>query len=265
MSHQNLSELLRIKMGLLAVSVLVTAVMGTTLPAMASEDDPADMMDSQAEMVETSAEPVMQMDAGSSRLPAGLKLRVRFVTGIDAAKAQPGDVFVAMMAEDTWADKQLILPKGSVVRGRVEAAERARLFSKGALLRLAFDHVVLPTGELEPLNLSMDLSNPKLNREKNALYTDPGVGSKLNTSVDKGVETFQTFHEKGIAEGKKRGGGLNMLLTVPTNTVAGVATGTAITAVESAKALFGKGEAVVIQPGEEMTLELSGSASLQGQ
>lgn len=56
-----------------------------------------------------------------------------------------------------------------------------------------------------------------------------------------------------------------MLLTVPTNTIAGVATGTAVTTVGAAKAVFGKGESVTLEPGEVLIIDFTRAATLPAQ
>jgi hypothetical protein len=208
--------------------------------------------------------PPVEMGTASQQVPAGMQLKIQFITPLDSKTSNLGDAFVALSAADLWAGDQLVLPQGSTVRGRVAEVQRPGFFSKGGLLRLTFDHVVMPSGELKPLSLEVDTASAKMSRSKNALYTDPGISSKLNTSVDNGVSQFKSFYDKGIKAGQNRGGGMNMLLTVPTNTLAGVATGTAITTVGAAKAVFGKGESVTLQPGDVLTIDFSKAATLPG-
>jgi len=209
--------------------------------------------------------PPLEMGAASEQIPTGAKIKIKMVTSLDSQNAHDGDVFLATTDEDLWAGKQLIIPRGTAVRGRVLSAERAKLFSKGGLLRLGFDHLVMPSGELKPMSLEINAATQKMSPEKNALYTDPGMGRKLDNSVDKGVEEFKSWRDKGVAAGQARGGGINMLLTVPTNAVAGVATGTAVTTVNAAKAVFGKGEIVTLMPGDILLLDFSQAARVQAQ
>lgn len=207
-------------------------------------------------------QPPMAMEAASQQVPMGMKLKVAFLTGLDTASNQLGDAFVVETTEDFWTGEQLILPKGTVVRGRVQALERPGFFSKGGLMRLAFDHIQLPTGDLQPLSLQVDAATAKMSAERGAFYTDPGVGAKLNASVDKGISQYKTMHEKGVKAGKELGGGINMLLTVPATAIAGVASGTAVTTVNAAKAVFGRGESVSLKPGEVLLIDFSKSAIL---
>lgn len=209
--------------------------------------------------------PPMGMEAASERIPAGMDLKIRFLTPLDSKTSNVGDMFVTQTTDDLWTGEQLILPKGSTIRGRVQEVQRPGFFSKGGLMRLEFDHVAMPTGELKPLSLAIDAMSAKHDTQRNALYSDPGIANKLDASVDKGVSQFKSFHERGIKAGQERGGGVNMLLTVPTNTLAGVATGTAVTTFNAAKAVFGKGESVTILPGEELIIDFAQAATLQAQ
>lgn len=149
--------------------------------------------------------PPVELGAASQQIPAGMNLPIAFLTPLDSKTSNVGDIFIAVAAQDLWAGEQLVLPKGSTIRGRVQGVERPGFFSKGGLLRLTFDHVQMPSGELKPLALDIDAASAKLDREKNALYTDPGIGAKLNDSVDKGISQFKSFYDRGIKAGHDRG------------------------------------------------------------
>ncbi len=209
--------------------------------------------------------PPLELGATSQQIPAGIRLKLNFLTPLDSQTTNSGDEFLAESAEDLWLGQQLILPKGTLIRGRTEDVKRPGFFSKGGLIRLTFDHVVMPSGELKPLNLEVDAATEMLDTTRDGLYTDPGMGAKLSDSVDKGVDKFKFFRDRGVKAGQERGGGINMLLTVPTNAIAGVASGTAITTVNAAKAVFGKGESVVIQPGDTLVIDFSKATTLPSQ
>jgi hypothetical protein len=209
--------------------------------------------------------PAPQRGADSQKIPAGIRLKVRFLSSLDAQKSNLGDPFLAETTDDLWVGRELILPKGTELRGRLEEVQQPSYFSKGGLMRLGFDHVVMPSGKLEPLHLMVDAGSAKMSAAHNGLYTDPGMGQKLSSSLDQGVAQYKSMEEKGVEQGEKMGGGLNLLLTVPTTAIAGVATGTAVTTVGAAKAVFGKGQTVVLHPGDEILLDFSRPATFQSQ
>lgn len=77
--------------------------------------------------------PPISADAASQQVPAGTKLKIRFVSLIDSSSSNVGDVFMAQASEDLWAGKQLILPKGTMLRGRVSSVERPGFLARVGL------------------------------------------------------------------------------------------------------------------------------------
>ncbi len=210
----------------------------------------------------TTLYPPLDMGANAEQIPAGLRLKIAFITPLDSRTANLGDEFEAKVAQDLWANKQLILPKGTVIRGRVEEVKRPGFFSHGGELRLTFDHVLMPSGDLLPLSMDIDAASTKMDPQKNALYVDPGIGNKLNSSVDSGIAEYKRVHDSTVKPGQT---GLEKFFTVPAGAIAGVATGTAVTTFDAAKAVFGKGESVTIVSGDQLTIDFSKAAILPAQ
>jgi hypothetical protein len=208
--------------------------------------------------------PPSELSLTSQEVPAGTTLKIRFLTALDSKTSNMGDGFVAMAIEDVFAGRQLVLPKGTPVRGRVAQVQRPGFFSKGGLMRLTFDHVMLPNGELQSMRLDLDAASAKVDRTRNALYTDPGIGAKLESSVDKGVNQYKSLVDKAGQNNTQNSKGYNMLMTVPV-ALAGVASGTAVTTASAAKAILGRGESVTIVPGDELVIDIAQAVSLQGQ
>lgn len=209
-------------------------------------------------------EPPVSIDASGQRLDPGFKLNIMFVSPISSDTSRVGDSFLAKTQDDLWVGDQLILPKGVTLRGRIDAVQKPGFFSKGGLIRLSFDHLLSPTGELQPVSLDVDASSAKMSRQRNALYTDPGIGKKLDQSLDAGIDTFKAFHQHGLDYAKEKGGFIGAV-GVPLGTTAGIVSGTATTAGQSVKAVFGRGESIVVQPGDVFTLTLTRPVLLQGQ
>jgi len=207
----------------------------------------------------------MDMGVASLQIPSGTRLPVTTLSPISANTAQLGDLVLLKTQADFWVGQQLLLPKGSLFRGRVDNVQKPGYFSKGGMLRLNVEHLVMPSGELASLALLVDAASAKMDAQRNAFYTDPGIGNKISSSLNKGVERYQYYTQKGVEAGTQRGGGFNMLLTVPTNMLAGVAVGAATTTAGTAKAIFGKGETVNLQPGDPLVLDFTQRTTLQAQ
>lgn len=94
-------------------------------------------------------------NAKTKRIPAGTKLELKMLNGIDTQVNAEGNSFSALLMTDQTAEDDIILPSGSVIRGDVKGIELPKRMSKGAVLYLNFDHVVTPNGRQLPLSLSV--------------------------------------------------------------------------------------------------------------
>jgi hypothetical protein len=67
--------------------------------------------------------------------------------GLTSATAKPGDVVEALVVEPVYdKDKQLVVPQGSKLVGKVAVAKAARSFSRNGKLRFTFQQVQFPEG-----------------------------------------------------------------------------------------------------------------------
>jgi hypothetical protein len=209
---------------------------------------------------------MLQVQAGSQKVPAGTMLTIAFNTNMDSKVTNTGDPYTAIITEDftvpaAQGGRRIILPAGTMVRGRVSTVKRPGLFSHGGAIFLAFDHVVLPSGELLPLTLNLSTENTIVNKQ-GALYTDPGIGKKVQKGAEQGRKTFDNITEQGFETGKQIAGGLGSIVTVPAAVIGGALAGTAVTTGKAAVAVVGRGESVVIKPGDTVTIDFGGSFNL---
>ncbi len=217
----------------------------------------------------------LKLDTRSQKVPAGTMLTVRFNSELDSRISTEGEPFTAFIQQDFKApgldgDSRVILPRGTLVRGRVDAVKKPGLFSRGGTILLTFDHVVLPTGDLMPLDLDLSAKNDAVRRVRRpgtreaefALYDDPGVGYKIHKSFESGVNTLGRFKDAGSQAGEDLAGGAGKIVTVPAAVVGGVFAGTAVTAGKSVMALVGKGESATIEPGDTVNIDFGGAFNL---
>lgn len=239
---------------LLAGSVMLNAGAQMTAPA---EPEPA---------TAPSATSALQIQAGSQKVPAGTFMTIAFNSPMDSKLSNTGDPFNALITEDFAVSGQngarkIILPAGTVVRGRVNDVKRPGFFSHGGAIYLSFDHVVLPSGELLPLTLNLSTENTIVNKQ-GALYSDPGIGKKVERGFNDGKKAFSDITDKGIQAGKQIAGGFGSIITVPAAVVGGALVGTGLTTGKAAVAVVGKGDSVVIKPGDTVTIDFGGSFTL---
>lgn len=193
-------------------------------------------------------------------------LTVAFNTAMDSKLTGTGDPFTAFITEDFTVNgpnglRRVVLPAGTVVRGRVSEVKRPTFFSHGGAIFLGFDHVVLPSGELLPLTLNLSTENTLVNKQ-GALYSDPGIGKKVHQGAEEGRKAFEHITDQGFQAGKQIAGGLGSIVTVPASVIGGALVGTGVTTGKAAVAVVGRGESVVIKPGDTITIDFGGSFNL---
>jgi hypothetical protein len=208
-----------------------------------------------------SASAPVTLSTETQKVPAGTLLKVRFMQTLDSRITQQGEPFTVALSQDFPSPRKVILPAGTVIRGRVGMVKRPAVFSRGGSIALDFDHAMLPSGDLLPIQLSLALNNQMVNKQKK-LYTDPGIPKKVVAGFAKGKKTFGNIRDAGIEAGKNTAGGLGLLVTVPATIAGGAIAGTAITAERAAVAVIGRGESVMITPGDEVTIDFSGAFDL---
>jgi hypothetical protein len=215
----------------------------------------------------------IKIGSDTQLVPEGTMLKITFNTAMDSRISAVGDPFTASVRGDFAVPSakpggaaRIILPKGTIIRGRVDTVKKPGLFSHGGSIGLTFDHVVLPSGELMPLTLNLAAENHEVKRigkeQQYSLYSDPGIGVKMDRSVQAGKQTFSKITDESIDAGKNIAGGAGVLITAPAGVIGGAVGGAAITTGKAAAALVGKGDSVVIKPGDTVAIDFGGSFSL---
>jgi hypothetical protein len=88
--------------------------------------------------------PAPTVRAQSNQLIPGTQIRLSLTTGLSSQVAHDGDPFTAIVAEPVFSGRQLVLPAGAKVHGRITSVERPKLFSMfrgGASMNLVVDSI----------------------------------------------------------------------------------------------------------------------------
>jgi hypothetical protein len=162
--------------------------------------------------------------------------------------SKPGDVFEAHVKDDLFLGSTLLLPKGSLVRGRVVEVTRARLISKAAKIGLKLEQIDTPTGEVIPLDAALEFRKGQTNARG---QLDPGTsfGSRVSGSV----KSVTGINSKGSARGALMAANIATLGAPAAATLIG----------SSAIALFRSGDNVSLTPGQELEVLLTNDLGLQ--
>ncbi|HMW93241.1 MAG TPA: hypothetical protein PLY72_03835 [Candidatus Obscuribacter sp.] len=190
----------------------------------------------------------LRADAASTTLPVSTHLRLVLETIVDAKTSTPGDIFEAHVKDDLFIGTVLLLPKGSLVRGRVAEVTKPRLLSRAAKIGLKLEQIVTPQGEVIPLDAALEFQKGLTN---NRGQLDPGTN--FGTRVESNVKSVTGMNSTGTARGA--------LIAANVATLGAPAIATAIGS--SAIAIFKAGDNVSLSPGQELEVQLTNDLGLQ--
>lgn len=191
----------------------------------------------------------LQAEAASTTLPVETRLKLILECPVDAKVSQAGDIFEGHVKEDLFIGSQLLLPKGSLVRGRIAEVTRPRLLSRAAKIGLKLEQIVTPTGEVIPLDAALEFKKGTTNVRG---QLDPGTS--LGSRVGSEVKSVTGLNSKS---GTTRGA----LMAANIATLGAPAAATLIGG--SAIALFRSGDNVALQPGQELEILLTNDLGVQ--
>lgn len=193
---------------------------------------------------------VLRSDLQSATLPVETRMKLIVEYPIDAKTSKPGDIFEAHVKDDLYIGRALILPRGSLVRGRAVEITKPRLISRAAKIGLRLEQIVTPTGDVIPLDAALEFQKGLTNKQG---QLDPGTS--LGSRVESSVRTVT-----GLSD-KQSSGTKTALLAANVATLGAPAIATAIGS--SAVALFRSGDNISLQPGQELEILLTNDLGLQ--
>jgi len=143
-------------------------------------------------------------------IPAGTRISVRTIDGIDSTKNQPGDRFQASLEEPLVVDGNVIVAKGADVYGRLAESKESGTFTGRSQLRLELTGIVVNghtvpvvTGECELTGKSRGASTAKRTAGGAAVGTvigaiaGGGKGAAIGAGVGAGVGAGSEIITKG--------------------------------------------------------------------
>ena len=134
-----------------------------------------------------------RISINSSLIPVDLRLKLVVDSFIDTKKSMNGDYFKAHVADDFYIPTdppQLIVPKGSWVRGRISNLKKPNIFIKSGKIELHLDGLTTPVGEVALLDAQIDVQRGFLSPDSN----EEGLLNLIATSVH-GKKSAQKFEE----------------------------------------------------------------------
>ncbi len=167
-------------------------------------------------------------------VPAGLVLNVELLDTVSSASNSPGDSVTARVNQDVVVDGKLVIPAGSTVSGTVTEARGLKAIGGKAKLRLEFNAVELPLGEI-PIRAAFAREGKSETKKDAATIGGAAAGGALLGRI------FDRSHEaRGTVTGALIGG----------------AAGTAVAAGT-------KGEEVTLPSGTRLALHLQSPVTVK--
>ncbi|MBX9690194.1 MAG: hypothetical protein K2X27_26010 [Candidatus Obscuribacterales bacterium] len=184
----------------------------------------------------------------SATLPVQTRMKLVVEYQVAATSSLPGDIFEGHVKEDLFYGRTLILPRGSLVRGRITEVNKPRLLSRAGKIGLKLDQIVTPTGEVIPLDATLEFQKGTTNKVG---QLDPGTN--FGTRVESSVRTVSGLNETGAARGA--------IVAANIATLGAPIVATAIGS--SAIALFRSGDNISLSPGQELEILLTNELGVQ--
>ncbi len=119
-----------------------------------------------------------KLSATTGVIPVNTRLRLSVDSFVDAKMSKVGDYFKAKVLEDFYIPTnppQLIVPKGSWVRGRISFIKRPNIISRAGKIGLHLYQLVTPQGESTVLDAELDVQQGIVNSDG---LLDPMTGFK---------------------------------------------------------------------------------------
>ena len=190
----------------------------------------------------------LKADLASTTIPTETRMKLVLETAVDARTSQPGDVFEAHVKDDLYLGMTLLLPRGSLVRGRVAQVTKPRLLSRAGRIGLKLEQLVTPQGEVIPLDADLEFKKGMTNRKG---QLDPGTN--FGTRVEGSLRSVSGVGKDGQNNGA--------LIAANIATLGAPVVATALGS--SAIAIFSQGDNVSLAPGQELEVLLTNDLGLQ--
>jgi len=127
------------------------------------------------------SEPTMAREPNRDRLtiPAGTELQLVLESGLSSATSRVGDPVTARVARATSPDGRVLLPGGTVLKGRVYRAEAAGRVSGKSRLAVDFDRIVVRGVEHRLDTTAIDVEGPDSHGKDAAIIGGSTVGGAI--------------------------------------------------------------------------------------
>ncbi len=182
-------------------------------------------------------------------LPEGTVIPIVLTAYLNTKNSQVGDIVYATTIYPIWFQQQLVIPRGSEIRGTLtDVARPGRIEGKGRMV-IRFDDILLPNGVKRDITATLR-----------------GIHGPGDESLDRGAESVESGGSEGEDAGTIAGSAVS---GISIGTLVGAASGHTVRGMEIGagvgvaagivQVLLTRGKDLVLEPGTQFDLELLGS------
>lgn len=196
----------------------------------------------------------MEAQVESHRIPDGTFLKLKTYNAVSTDKSYVDDQFDAMLIEDKIIGKEIVLPQGTLFRGRVTDIIPNKMLSKSAVLFLNFDNVVTPTGKQLPT--SCGICGISMNAQGG--ITDNGnYSTAIKKNWNNAIKITKNATNWGLNVGEDLWGGSPKYVLTPISAIAGVTCSSIYFLTDAIIDVFKKGSEIYMNQDTELTIMLT--------
>src|SRR5579875_1203673 len=188
-------------------------------------------------------------------VPSGTKIPIIMDTAVDSDTSQEGDEFSARTAEDLTIDGGIVVPAGSVIKGRIAQINAPRRLERNGSVALKFDTVTTPDNRQIPIvaNIVARGGVVHARRGMKDVAIDTGMVA-LPTAAGLGIGLLAGGIGKSSSSSSSSTSSSSKGIGRPAGAVIGAGVGLAVGVIIL---LAKKGKRVDIRPGDELKIELA--------
>lgn len=187
-------------------------------------------------------------DMDGVKLPYGTKLEMYMVQNVTTSTMGQGDIFQAYLAKDIYINNKLVLPSGSIFRGRIADVKSSRMLSRPAVLYLSLDHLVTKKGTQLPLNAGIAAVENYVLKTDGAITLNGGYFTALRKDLQDSGEMVSNAVEWGRDTGDDLFEGARYIF-IPIGAVGGTIGCVAKSAYSTVANIFRHGNEIIIKKG----------------
>ncbi len=194
-------------------------------------------------------------DKDGIKIPYGTKLELYMSSDLTTKKLVEGDIFQAYLVHDIYVNNKLILPSGTIFRGRISDIVYARSLSRPAILYITLDHLVTKNGVQLPLVSGIASNFGYILKDDGALTTN----GNYFKAVARDAKKAGAIVPRTVNWGKSAGDDLfkgAKIVFVPVAALGGVIACAGSAVYNTFADLFRHGDEVIIKKGEHFSIIL---------